>query len=245
MLLRRISKHVTDQNWFAVLVDFFIVVVGVFIGIQVANWNEALKAKQSEKIYIERMHNDITFAQEFVEETINRRIQGFQLSINMIQLMDGDENNLNNEYVDCYFPSNVSIEVQLPFLNSINELMATGKVNLMTDSAIRNAILELQNRSEILRHFQDQTTGTMVSITDEFSEAIRLRTHTDVNNEIRLKRQCNLKVLHGNNRFINAINDHIDITDAFINVHLIPWSRQLDELHELIDQSLQLNHGDK
>lgn len=41
MLLRRITKHVTDQNWFAIFLDFFIVVVGVFIGIQVANWNDA------------------------------------------------------------------------------------------------------------------------------------------------------------------------------------------------------------
>ncbi len=40
MLLRRITKHVTDQNWFAVFIDFIIVVVGVFIGIQVANWND-------------------------------------------------------------------------------------------------------------------------------------------------------------------------------------------------------------
>ncbi|MEL6826756.1 MAG: hypothetical protein AAFN91_10960 [Pseudomonadota bacterium] len=41
MLLRRITKHVKDQNWFAVGIDFVIVVIGVFIGIQVANWNEA------------------------------------------------------------------------------------------------------------------------------------------------------------------------------------------------------------
>jgi len=40
MLLRRITKHVKDQNWFAVFIDFIIVVVGDFIGIQVANWNE-------------------------------------------------------------------------------------------------------------------------------------------------------------------------------------------------------------
>ena len=39
MLLRRITNHVNDQNWFAVGIDFVIVVVGVFIGIQVANWN--------------------------------------------------------------------------------------------------------------------------------------------------------------------------------------------------------------
>lgn len=41
MLLRRITKHVKEQNWFAVGIDFVIVVVGVFIGLQVANWNDA------------------------------------------------------------------------------------------------------------------------------------------------------------------------------------------------------------
>jgi hypothetical protein len=30
MILRRISAHVKDQNWFAVGVDFVIVVIGVF-----------------------------------------------------------------------------------------------------------------------------------------------------------------------------------------------------------------------
>ena len=39
MLLRRVMKHVRDQNWLAVGIDFLIVVTGVFIGIQVANWN--------------------------------------------------------------------------------------------------------------------------------------------------------------------------------------------------------------
>jgi len=40
MIMRSITKHVRDQNWFAVGIDFLIVIVGVFIGIQVANWNE-------------------------------------------------------------------------------------------------------------------------------------------------------------------------------------------------------------
>ena len=41
MILRRVAEHVKAQNWFAVAIDFVIVVVGVFIGIQVSNWNEA------------------------------------------------------------------------------------------------------------------------------------------------------------------------------------------------------------
>ncbi|MEQ9506153.1 MAG: hypothetical protein RLO80_07755 [Hyphomonas sp.] len=45
MILRRLTEHVKDQNWFAVALDFLIVVLGVFVGLQVNNWNEARAAK--------------------------------------------------------------------------------------------------------------------------------------------------------------------------------------------------------
>ncbi|NNU16528.1 hypothetical protein HK107_09370 [Parvularcula sp. ZS-1/3] len=41
MILRRVMEHVRTQNWLAVGIDFVIVVVGVFIGIQLGNWNES------------------------------------------------------------------------------------------------------------------------------------------------------------------------------------------------------------
>lgn len=41
MLLRRIIDHFRKQEWTAIGIDFVIVVVGVFIGIQAADWNEA------------------------------------------------------------------------------------------------------------------------------------------------------------------------------------------------------------
>jgi len=40
MLLRSITKHVREQNWFAVALDFFIVVVGILIAFQITSWNE-------------------------------------------------------------------------------------------------------------------------------------------------------------------------------------------------------------
>ena len=39
MILRRLTKHVKDQNWFAVALDFVIVVAGVYVGIALGNWN--------------------------------------------------------------------------------------------------------------------------------------------------------------------------------------------------------------
>ena len=47
MILRRITKHVKDQNWFAVGLDFFIVLAGILIAFQITNWNEA-KSERTE-----------------------------------------------------------------------------------------------------------------------------------------------------------------------------------------------------
>jgi len=40
MLLRRVTKNICDQNWTAITFDFLIVVSGVYLGIQLGNWNE-------------------------------------------------------------------------------------------------------------------------------------------------------------------------------------------------------------
>jgi hypothetical protein len=59
MLLRRVTQDVKNQNWTAVGIDFLIVVVGVFIGIQVANWNNERQDRADEVYYLERILNDI------------------------------------------------------------------------------------------------------------------------------------------------------------------------------------------
>ncbi|MCC6788995.1 MAG: hypothetical protein IT547_14270, partial [Hyphomonadaceae bacterium] len=40
MILRRVMEHLRKQEWTAIGIDFVIVVLGVFVGIQVSNWNE-------------------------------------------------------------------------------------------------------------------------------------------------------------------------------------------------------------
>ena len=41
MILRRLSRSLRDQNWTAIVIEFLLLVAGVFLGIQVANWNQA------------------------------------------------------------------------------------------------------------------------------------------------------------------------------------------------------------
>ena len=59
MLLRRVIEDVKNQNWTAVCIDFGIVVVGVFIGIQVANWNDSRQDQQVAGELLIRLENDL------------------------------------------------------------------------------------------------------------------------------------------------------------------------------------------
>lgn len=56
MILRRVIQHVKKQEWTAIWIDLVIVVVGVFIGIQVANWNEERAAKIKYQLAVERVN---------------------------------------------------------------------------------------------------------------------------------------------------------------------------------------------
>ena len=59
MLLRRVIQHVRHQNWFAVGIDFVIVVVGVFIGLQVQQWADAQRQGRLERIYTEKLQAEV------------------------------------------------------------------------------------------------------------------------------------------------------------------------------------------
>jgi len=59
MILRRVVEHAKTQNWFAVTLDFFIVVTGVFLGIEASNWNQARQDRQEERRYYGQLLVDL------------------------------------------------------------------------------------------------------------------------------------------------------------------------------------------
>ena len=59
MLLRRIGAHVKAQNWFAVALDFTIVVVGILIAFQITAWNEQRADRAKEALYLSELIEDL------------------------------------------------------------------------------------------------------------------------------------------------------------------------------------------
>ena len=49
MILRRIVENLKQQHWTSVFIELAVVVFGVFIGLQVDNWNQARSDRAAER----------------------------------------------------------------------------------------------------------------------------------------------------------------------------------------------------
>lgn len=57
--MRRLAHSLKEQNWTAICVEFVLLVLGVFLGIQAANWNEARIERALEATYLASLADDI------------------------------------------------------------------------------------------------------------------------------------------------------------------------------------------
>jgi hypothetical protein len=58
MIFRRLAQHLKEQNWTAISIEFVLLVIGVFLGIQVANWNAERENRHREADFIARLRQD-------------------------------------------------------------------------------------------------------------------------------------------------------------------------------------------
>ena len=59
MIFRRFLQRFRQQQWGAIATELAIVVIGVFIGIQVSNWNEDRATARRADVFTERLRSDL------------------------------------------------------------------------------------------------------------------------------------------------------------------------------------------
>lgn len=65
MILQRLTANLRAQNWTAVTIEFVIVVTGVFIGTQVANWNNQRLEKRETGRLLEQLRPELQSFTDF------------------------------------------------------------------------------------------------------------------------------------------------------------------------------------
>ena len=261
MLLRSITKHVREQNWFAVFLDFFIVVAGILIAFQITNWNEARQNKASERNYLERLQRDIDTLSEqrwlydFLRPTTNDILE------QLTEFFDGDvpdlseaENIIQTAVVNEHLSPrrlksmicnaldwSSSLSIPPSDLPTATELVSSGHLERIQSREIRAAILSyMQQVSRSENYINGRATSTLL-ISREFPEYIKIRypnekiEQGDENPEF----ICDYDAMREDNRFVNAVNKNREAYKDYTEQGVLPVGEKLRELQMLIDEELK------
>ncbi|MDX1625285.1 MAG: DUF6090 family protein [Wenzhouxiangellaceae bacterium] len=152
MILRSVTKHVRDQNWFAVGLDFLIVVVGVFIGIQVANWNEARREQNLERSYLENLREDFRTSQSELETKAEALVEIIEAMRTLLE-QDAESSRSVDELNDLFR------RIQwMPTFNwtsrTYDNLIGAGELRLIDDSEIANSLAFFDTRVRLIEMVQ-------------------------------------------------------------------------------------------
>ena len=172
MLLRRIMDHVKEQNWTAVGLDFVIVVFGVFIGIQVSNWNTAHDDRETEQVILERLGSD--FAK--IVETETHYLETAELAA-------AGSDILLEKTVARTLPDDSASLCQLlnpprafrpapPPSATYEQLVANGDMRLIRNETLRVALAEFESQRNQHIVIADKSLETTLALSRPFWSAV-------------------------------------------------------------------------
>jgi hypothetical protein len=157
MIPRRIAEHVKAHNWFAVGIDFVIVVVGVFVGIQVSNWNAARQDHARAEKFLERIHAALLTDVEGVDRRLAYwgKVQDYGAAA----LAYAEEGRMKNgsawETLLAFYQAS-QVWTYSPADATYREMTAAGELGLLPD-ALRDGLASYydvsQRNAAIYQHF--------------------------------------------------------------------------------------------
>jgi hypothetical protein len=142
MILRRLVESLRSQDWFTVTLELLIVVTGIFVGLQANDWNRARQDRSLERVYLERLSNDLrSDIAEFtlLEDIFRKKAQTLQM------IRDTPATEIASSPSD-----NLALELDyttwkaLPKIQSaaFDELSSTGRLVLLRDTSLRHDLSE-------------------------------------------------------------------------------------------------------
>jgi hypothetical protein len=162
VLLRRISKHVNEQNWFAVGIDFVVVVVGVFIGIQVSNWNENQKAKIDERGTLLQLAEEFADIKSVLERQISVREEWVENLSVLIATLEGQESREDDPAIKLALTSATAVGRRPPRSATYIQLSEGGGLKALSSDELKADLVSYDARLQRDAFIHTALVGVMI-----------------------------------------------------------------------------------
>jgi hypothetical protein len=151
MILRRISEQVKAQNWFAISVELVILVLGVFIGIQVSNWNDERREKAQEANLLVQMHDAFVDDVATVVDSQRQEAEAIEAIKYILRaIRDGEEPEDRRAFLEALSKArsapNIIFEAPLATV-----LFSSGGLTELSSPDLRQAVVNYRNTVTVLQ----------------------------------------------------------------------------------------------
>ena len=180
MILRRLSQSLKDQNWTAICIEFVLLVAGVFLGIQVANWNAERETKRKAEVFTERLKADLRNEAFFYQYMIEYNQDVLAAAENAVKALTGKVP-LSNEQLLINAYRATQYKNPQRFRTSYDEMISTGNIGLIKDQKLRLTAMRIYNVVTMDSFAQE-------GVQSRYREAFRMGIDNDVQRA--LARKC-------------------------------------------------------
>jgi len=232
MLLRRVMKHVRDQNWFAVALDFLIVIVGVFIGLQVQQWADGQRQARMENFYTQRLHSEVVNLQATRAEIVEIR-QGWLEAQSTATSVLFDPRGRDLTELECTSIA-FSCIVSNPTddLASLFEVQSSGQFALFSNPQISSALGAFLLTRARARDADSAVQRIVINLTSKYPDLIQLHSTSDYSKNpwIRPRYRCDTEGMRMSRGFLNDY----EINQSGYTFHVLNNARVDNSLLELV-----------
>lgn len=144
VIIRRIVSSFKKQDWFVTIIEVLIVVIGIFLGLQVNDWNDERKASNEEQLYLATLKNDLTSSVERIDRTLigKESIKSSLMALAALETKDFesfDEKVLDKLILEGLFETGVHIIERDLYSN----MKSMGKFSLIKSDELQNQIIKI------------------------------------------------------------------------------------------------------
>ena len=136
MMLRRFLQRLKQHQWGAIPTELVIVIIGVFIGIQVSNWNEERETQRKAAVFTARLTEDLRkegWGYEWIIQ-YNRETNANQRRV--LDVMAGDLELSDEQFLVSAYRA-TQYKENNRYRATYDELVSTGTIGLIADQALR------------------------------------------------------------------------------------------------------------
>ncbi len=208
MILNRLGKAIRQQDWFTVLLEIVIVVIGIFVGLRVDDWNEDRKHRAQDAVYLERLGDDLVTMRTQLQARMDDRQQRRDRMVRAVRALERCEDNPETRADLKVALDQYQVSPGINILDATyNEMVASGALVRLDNAALKTRIASTFSE---LNRLNESIAGIRISIPVVDAITWRHVTYT-MDDRDRFSAIVDIPALCDNVEMRNAIIEMVDI----------------------------------